>query len=80
MDTDLLTNVSSFQQIFFFSILWRLFFLVYVVANIKMASAEGLLDLVFDEVNFKPDYSPDSDDKKTRTSSSHFKKENKTVY
>lgn len=64
MDTDLLTNVSSFQQIFFFSILWRLFFLVYVVANIKMASAEGLLDLVFDEVNFKPDYSPDSDDEK----------------
>lgn len=64
MDTDLLTNVSSFQQMFFFSILWRLFFLVYVVANIKMASAEGLLDLVFDEVNFKPDYSPDSDDEK----------------
>lgn len=64
MDTDLLTNVSSFQQIFFFSKLWRLFFLVYVVANIKMASAEGLLDLVFDEVNFKPDYSPDSDDEK----------------
>lgn len=52
---------------------------MYVVANIKMASAEGL-DLVFDEVNFKPDYSPDSDDEKTRTSSKHFKKENKTVY
>lgn len=63
MDTDLLTNVSSFQQIFFLSILWRLFFLVYVGVNIKMASAEGL-DLVFDEVNFKPDYSPDSDDEK----------------
>lgn len=27
-----------------------------------MASTEGLLDLVFDEMNFKPDYSPDSDD------------------
>lgn len=27
-----------------------------------MASTEGFLDLVFDEINFKPDYSPDSDD------------------
>lgn len=33
-------------------------FLVYV--DVNMASTEGLLDLVFDEVNFKPDYSPDS--------------------
>lgn len=41
-----------------------LFFLVYVGVNIKMASAEGLLDVVFDEMNFKPDYSPDSDDEK----------------
>lgn len=47
----------------FFS-LWRLIFFVYVVVNIKMASAKGFLDLVFDEVNFKPDYSPDFDDEK----------------
>lgn len=39
-------------------------FFVYVVVNIKMASAKGFLDLVFDEVNFKPDYSPDFDDEK----------------
>lgn len=37
-------------------------FLAYTDVNIIMASTEGLLDLVFDEMNFKPDYSPDSDD------------------
>lgn len=44
-----------------------------------MVFVEGF-DFVFDEVNFKFDYSFDFDDEKICISSKYFKKENKIVY
>lgn len=54
---------------------------MHVDVNIKMASTEGLFDLVFDKGNFKPDYSPDSDHKEKENVPvvKNVEKENETI-